>query len=267
MPKQLTPEQRARKAAWTREYERRRYRDDPAYRQRKLAISKKYAEAHPDSNKRSVEKYKEAHPQARKEIQARYYLRNKEKINERRRAYYQKNKDKKLAYSQRWQNANKDKVNEKARRYRQKHPDRLRKAKSKWNAANQEHVKNTLRKWRAENRDRVKAKAAAWKAANTAAWHAMRLDAHHKRRALKKGCEGSHTREEWADILNRYDLCCAYCGEQQTEERRLTRDHYISLTKGGSNYASNIVPACVSCNSKKKNRDPIEFMRSEGFLI
>ena len=222
MPKQLTPEQQARKAAWKREYERRRYRDDPAYRERGRARSKEYAE------------------------------RNKTKIRER-----EKERNR----------LNRDKFNAKAKAYRKRYPDRLKAAKAKWKAANKERAKDSLKAWRKANRERVREKEAAWKAANLQAWHAMRLDAHHKRRALKKACEGSHTRHEWAEILQQHAFCCAYCGIRQTTELRLTRDHYTPLTKGGTNYADNIIPACRSCNSKKKNRDPIEFLRSEGFLI
>jgi hypothetical protein len=45
---------------------------------------------------------------------------------------------------------------------------------------------------------------------------------------------------------------CAYCGEPAT-----TLDHFIPVTRGGKSEPGNLVPACVSCNSKKKNSDPL----------
>jgi 5-methylcytosine-specific restriction endonuclease McrA len=41
----------------------------------------------------------------------------------------------------------------------------------------------------------------------------------------------------------------------------VTKDHQIALTKGGSEWPSNLVPACRQCNSLKNTRCPIEFRR------
>ena len=40
--------------------------------------------------------------------------------------------------------------------------------------------------------------------------------------------------------------------------KRLTMDHITPISKGGAHTASNIVPACQSCNSKKNNRAPLK---------
>lgn len=43
-------------------------------------------------------------------------------------------------------------------------------------------------------------------------------------------------------------------------ETRLTADRVIPLSRGGSNFIENIVPACGSCNSRKGTRTADEFI-------
>ncbi len=77
----------------------------------------------------------------------------------------------------------------------------------------------------------------------------------HRRRTLELGCSGSHTVQEWKDKLSLYGYRCAYCGRKT----RLSRDHIVSLTNGGTNDISNIIPVCKRCNSSKGNRDELWF--------
>lgn len=46
-------------------------------------------------------------------------------------------------------------------------------------------------------------------------------------------------------------LCAYDCGRPAT-----TMDHVIPVANGGDTSPGNMVPACVSCNSSKKDRDP-----------
>lgn len=94
-----------------------------------------------------------------------------------------------------------------------------------------------LRKqWATNNRERVKSYS-------------------EKRRALKRGVESDLTPAQWLAILEAYKHRCAYCGKHFD---RLTQDHVIPLSKGGKHTASNIVPACQPCNSKKAAGLPLK---------
>jgi len=51
---------------------------------------------------------------------------------------------------------------------------------------------------------------------------------------------------------------CYYCGKRVPPEE-LTMDHRIPLSRGGLSTRENIVCACKSCNTKKKNLSPLEW--------
>lgn len=67
--------------------------------------------------------------------------------------------------------------------------------------------------------------------------------------ASRRDAEGSHTLDEWNNLKNKFNNKCAMCAE----ERKLTKDHVIPISKGGSDYIGNIQPLCRNCNSKKHN--------------
>jgi 5-methylcytosine-specific restriction endonuclease McrA len=58
------------------------------------------------------------------------------------------------------------------------------------------------------------------------------------------------TSTQWLAILNANKHRCYYC----KVKTRLTMDHVIPLSKGGKHTASNIVPACGPCNSRKHDK-------------
>lgn len=56
-------------------------------------------------------------------------------------------------------------------------------------------------------------------------------------------------------ILARDGHTCRYCGATGV---RLAVDHLVPFSRGGSSDPSNLVAACKSCNSRKKDRTPEE---------
>lgn len=75
-----------------------------------------------------------------------------------------------------------------------------------------------------------------------------------KRRADKRNIVATLTADEWNNILADHAFGCKYCGVRFTEKNPPTQDHIIPISKGGHHIASNIVPSCRACNSRKKDK-------------
>ena len=76
----------------------------------------------------------------------------------------------------------------------------------------------------------------------------------HKRRAGGGTIRGRDFR-----VLYEKNKLCFYCNSGVS----LEFDHYIPLSAGGENSIDNVVMCCKSCNSRKGQQHPIDFL-SEG---
>jgi len=61
-------------------------------------------------------------------------------------------------------------------------------------------------------------------------------------------------------ILQRDQYTCAYCGREAT-----TVDHIIPVSMGGDSHPTNLVAACIPCNSSKGGINRIK-QKEGGFL-
>ena len=157
-----------------------------------------------------------------KEYNEQYYKENREKENERFKKYY-------------WEN--KKRENERFKKYRWKYKEKENKRIMQWQKENPEIFKKSLRKYR-----------------KTEEGKATKQRTNIARRTLMKNIINTLTSKEWLDILEEYNYRCAYCGIEFDCENLPTKDHILPISKGGNNVKENIVPACKSCNSKKKDK-------------
>ena len=57
-----------------------------------------------------------------------------------------------------------------------------------------------------------------------------------------------------------YPQACCYCGTQAF----ISIDHLIAQIKGGADHSDNLVWACRSCNSSKRDRDLLEWCQNKN---
>ena len=78
----------------------------------------------------------------------------------------------------------------------------------------------------------------------------------HNARAIKAGSRGVLTIEQWRNIVDAFGWRCAYCQEYSGQ---MQLDHIIAIANGGDTDCHNVVPACPSCNNRKRAAGPFEF--------
>lgn len=71
-----------------------------------------------------------------------------------------------------------------------------------------------------------------------------------RRRSLERSMAGRHTHKEWLALLEMYGYRCARC----YSPNNLQLDHIVPVSKGGTDFISNIVPLCIKCNGWKQDR-------------
>ena len=135
--------------------------------------------------------------------------------------------ERKKAAFRKWYQANRERVLEKKSQEAKASPARRREYNKTYNPL-----------WRSQNRELV-----------------TLLSLRHRRR--KQGARGSYSLEEWREKCLLLDSRCFYC---HRTDLKLTADHLVPPSRGGSDYITNIVPACRPCNSRKRDKTYEEYV-------
>lgn len=64
-------------------------------------------------------------------------------------------------------------------------------------------------------------------------------------------------------LIETFKGLCGYCRKKPIE----TWDHVIPISKRGDSTSFNVVPACKSCNSSKKNHPVLDWIEKKGLEI
>lgn len=175
-----------------------------------------------------------ANPEKHQETARKYVEANKEHIRELKRKHQAENPEKYDEAERKYLKTHREEVNTKARERRQQDLEHYREiGRNSYDRHAEERRKYSLEYYKLHPEKSV--------AANN------------RRRALKYASESTHTEEEWMELKALYNFKCLRCGAQEPYIK-LTRDHVIPLTQGGSDSIDNVQPLCARCNSKKNNK-------------
>lgn len=126
-------------------------------------------------------------------------------------------------------------------------------AKHKISEASKRQWKNKVHR-KAMSERQLGEKSPVWKGGAKSEWRKRMKNFYQKRRRARKHKNGgSHTIDEWETLKAQYNWTCPAC-ESSEPEIKLTEDHIIPLSKGGSDNIENIQPLCMKCNIAKKTK-------------
>ena len=180
-----------------------------------------------ECEKKRVQQHNLAHPEQSRERQRRFEEQNPGRITE-------------LKY--RWKEKNPNKVKETKRRHRQTHREKTLANEREYKDKNREQIRE---------KDRVRSR------------QPQKLEEYRRHRARREArlleLPATLTKSEWLQAIAHWHGCCVYCGKQPDS---LTLDHYIPLVNPNcpGTVATNILPACLSCNSSKNNAEAFYWM-------
>lgn len=176
----------------------------------------------------------------------RYHEENREHGLETRRRYYKENREKLLESARQYRKENPEKEKQRQRQQREKHREKRREYFRRYYKENQEKARASWRKYAAKNREKRREYAHLYVKRNPE----KRRQLGQQRRARLRGVSGTFTAKTFVELCAAHDNKCLCCGA----EGKLTADHVIPLSKGGSNDISNIQPLCLTCNSRKHTK-------------
>lgn len=200
----------------------------------------RWAAAHRDTVNERARKKRAANPQHVRDIAKRHRQRRtetqKHMVRAAQRAFYRKNRDR-ICEERRTAYASDSE-------YR----SRVRAGQQSYYAKNSDSIKQITSRWQKANPDKFKR---------------ISTKATHKRRATIREAAGAFTISQVMSRVEYFGWRCRYCLLRLTD-KTLTLDHQIPLCRGGSNWPSNIVPACSHCNKSKNKKTFKEYQAIIG---
>lgn len=240
-------------------------------------------------NKSSRDGYKSYCKKCASEQNKRYRQRHREKINERNKRWYYESKKVKEQRTQKeiskgyrvctnckiekdihefYRRGNggfygecKKCHNAKSKLYHNDNRENILEKKREYYQENREYHLSYFKKYNIKNSKKNVERARMWVKNNPERARELAVMGVNRRRAKMKKLKSDFTRMDWIKCKDYFrdengKIECAYCNKKMTNA---TQEHFIPIHKGGDHTAENILPICLSCNSKKSASDFYEW--------
>ena len=200
-----------------------------------------------------------------KECCKQYYKDNREQILEQQKQYKGEHKEELKKQNKQYYEDNKESILEKNKIYREEHKEEMKKCKKEYydKKENKEKKKEYDKIYREEHKEEIKKCKKEWYENNP---HKA-LNFSSKRRQLEENQGNGITKEQWLEMMNYFNWCCAYSGEYiGGDSKHRTIDHIIPLSKGGLNEIWNCIPCYSSYNYSKHIKNMEQWYRQQEYF-
>ena len=172
-----------------------------------------------------------------------YEKKNRHSIRQRVRAYRARNPERHRAY---------------VRAYKKRHPDRARASLMDWRRRNPHRVKEIRNEHYYRHRQKIRAERLLRRKASQRVDRLLQRIHANTRRVRKVNASGAFTREQFVSKCDYFGWRCYLCRKPLTATTVVV-EHRIPLSRGGSNWISNLAPSCKTCNQRKGKKTEREY--------
>jgi len=182
------------------------------------------------------------------------------------REYRNKHREKCIRYSRKYYRTHRKEFKEYAKEYKRTHWEQtqansrkyyLRRSKERkaYLLANREKILAYNRQWYQEHREKERVRSREYVQTHLPEFR----EYNRQRRARQNVVNESFTVADARKVRSIWNDCCAVCGRTRKQEgQELAIDHWYPLSKGHALTMSNAVLLCLSCNSRKGDKYPLD---------
>lgn len=156
------------------------------------------------------------------------------------------NKEAVAKYHKQYAITNKEYLSNHAKRYYLENKNACDKRNKAYYEANKEARSEYHKRHNLENKEYITKRAKRYHQAHLEEWKIKGQ----RRRAMEKALPSTLTHIQWNATKLHFNNKCAYCGE----DKKLTIEHFVPVSKLGELSVENILPVCSRCNSSKGGR-------------